>query len=274
MKNNEHNFDSDPENPFEQNGKNPFGLPMDYFSSFEDKLKKRLETEPELSEFPLLSKISKVNSFSTPDNYFSVSQNKLEHVVELTSYVSLQSIKHHTFNELDKDYAVALNKSLQYKIDLAEELKSYNFLYNLNKEKSFFVPDDYFENLSLRIKANIHEVKQTRVALIDKALDFIFGKRFALSFGFVVIVGFLVVFYKMSTSNVEPNDCQTLACLEKHEILNDKSINNLDEEQLMDLVDVNSLGEQLQNESLPIDTLQQEEFILDNVDTDQLLEEL
>lgn len=274
MKNNEHNFDNDPKFPFDENGKNPFGLPSDYFSSFEDKLKKRLENENELSEFPLLSSIAKINSFSTPDNYFSISQNKLEHAAELASYISLLSIKQQVFSELDKNYVDAFKESLQSKIELVEELKAYNVLYTLNKEKSFIVPDNYFEDLSLRIKDRIHVAKQANVSLLDNVLDFLFGKKFALSFGLVIVIGLSIFFYQISKSNVELNDCQTLACLEKHDILNDKSISNFDEEQLMDLVDVNSLGKQLQKETLATDSLQQEEFILDNVDTDQLLEEL
>jgi hypothetical protein len=45
---------------------------------------------------------------------------------------------------------------------------------------------------------------------------------------------------------MESGDCKTLACLERNEILNNtKEITNFDEDQLMDLVDVNSLNQQL-----------------------------
>jgi len=274
MKNNEHNFDEDPKFPFDENGKNPFGLPSDYFSLFEDKLKKRLEAENELSEFPILSAITKINAYSTPDNYFSLSQNKLEHAAELVSYVSLQSIKPTVFNGLDKDYVDSLKESLQTKIELTEELKAYKVLYNLDKEKSFIVPDNYFEDLPLRINDKVHSTEHSKVSLIDKALDFIFGKKLALSFGLIIVIGFSIFFYQISKNSVESINCQTLACLEKQDILNDRSISNFDEDQLMDLVDVNSLDKQLQSETIRTDSLQQEEFILDNVDTDQLLEEL
>lgn len=272
MKYNEHNFDSDPSLPFDQNGKKSFGLPSDYFSSFEDKLKKRLEAENELSEFPVLAAINKVNTFLVPDDYFSASQHKLEQAVELSSYTSLNSIKKYAFIDLEEDYAIYLKGALAHKIELAEELKPYETLYNLEKERAFMVPENYFENL--QIKDRIHTVKESRVSVVDRVLDFIFGRKVALAFGALVVIAFSVFIYGLSKENVEKSNCQTLACLEKQEILNDRSINTFDEDQLMDLVDINSLSKQLRNEMLETDSLQPEEYILDNVDTDQLLEEL
>ncbi len=273
MKNNEHNFDNEPNFPFDENGKNPFGMPLDYFASFEDKLKKKMELENELSEFPLLSSIQKTNAFQTPVDYFTKSENALEHALELVSFQKLQSIKTPDFADLETDYIRELNVSLVAKIELADELKSYSTLYALDKVNSFAVSDNYFEDLHLRVKERIYSEKHLSVSVFEKILDFVFGKKIAFSFGLALVISLSIYFYQDSKNSLMTNNCQTLACLEKQEILNDKSVNNFDEDQLMDLVNVKSLDKQLKAETSLTDTLQQE-FILNNINTDQLLEEL
>lgn len=273
MKNNEHNFDNEPNFPFDENGKNPFGMPLDYFASFEDKLKKKMELENELSEFPLLSSIQKTNAFQAPADYFTISENTLEHTLELVSFQKLQSIKTPDFADLETDYVKQLNTSLVAKIELADELKSYSTLYALDKVNSFAVSDNYFEDLHLKIKEKIHVEKHSSVSIFDTVIDFVFGKKIAFSFGLALVIGLSIYFYQDSKNSLMTNNCQTLACLEKQEILNDKSVNNFDEDQLMDLVNVKSLDKQLKAETSLTDTLQQE-FILNNINTDQLLEEL
>jgi hypothetical protein len=274
MKNNEHNFDKDPNLPFDENGKNPFGMPSDYFASFEDKLKKKMESENELSDFPLLSSTQKINSFKIPTNYFSKSENAIEQATELANYPELQSFQKPVFADLEADYIQQLNASIQDKVELVDELKAYSTLYALSKVHSFVVAENYFEVLPLRVKERIHVTRKPKASAIETVLDFIFGKKLALSFGLAAIICVSIYFYQSSKKGIELNNCQTLACLEKQDILNDKSINNFDDDQLMDLVNVKSLDKQLKFEVLPTDSLQQEEFILDNVNTDQLLEEL
>ena len=43
MENNDYNLNDEPNLPLDNNGKSPFGLPEDYFSKFEDNLKKKIE---------------------------------------------------------------------------------------------------------------------------------------------------------------------------------------------------------------------------------------
>ncbi|MDF2453280.1 MAG: hypothetical protein K0S26_2784, partial [Bacteroidota bacterium] len=219
---------------------------MDYFSKFEDKLKQRLELESELSEFPLLSAIEKSNAFVAPANYFESIENSLEHAAELAPYSRLQSVKPLVFNELEVEYKQHLQSAIYYKIELAEELKSYETLYSLDKVNAFFVSENYFETVGDQIKEKIFRAKETKVSVLDTLLDFIFGKTMAFSFGLTLIIGLALYFYQAPRNIMESGDCKTLACLERNEILNNtKEITNFDEDQLMDLVDVNSLNQQL-----------------------------
>jgi hypothetical protein len=246
MKNNDHNSNEEPNLPFDDNGKNPFGLPMDYFSKFEDKLKVRLELESELREFPLLSGIKKSNLFITPANYFESGENSLKHAVELVPFPKLQSLKPLLFTELDKEYVESLKSAIYNKIEVAEEIKSHERLYSLDKINAFSVSENYFETVGNQIKEKIFCSKETKVSIFDNVLDFVFGKTMAFSFGLTLIIGVAFYFYKAPQNIMESGDCKTLACLERNEILNNtKEITNFDEDQLMDLVDVNSLNQQL-----------------------------
>lgn len=246
MKNNDYNLNDEPNLPFDHNGKNPFGLPDGYFSTFEDKLKQKMELESELSEFPLLSSIQKTNVFIAPAGYFQSAENSLEHKTELTSYPNLQAIKTPVFADLTEEYKKELASSLNYKIELAEELKAYERLYNSDKLNVFSVPENYFDTVADRVKERIHAVNHNKASVLGAVFDFIFGKKLALSFSLLLIVGLAVYFNQPAESVIPAGDCKTLACLEKQEILNDhNAISNFDEDQLMELVDVNSLNKQL-----------------------------
>lgn len=267
MKDDKNNFDKEPNLPFDENGKNPFELPQDYFSSFEEKIKKRLEAENELAEFPLLSSIKKTNSFETPLNYFVTIESK----IELASYTKLQSLDKLVLKDLDEDYLNHLNSSVKRKVELIDELVSYRTLYAIDKVNSFITEENYFENVTSRIKERVLVSKQRNNSVLDSILDFIFGGKIAVAFSVVVIMLVSVYLYKVSQNAVSINNCETIACLEKNEILNEQSVVGFDEEQLMDLVDVKTLDKQLKMQT---DTIPNEEFILENVNTDQLLEEL
>jgi hypothetical protein len=243
MENNDYNLNDEPNLPLDDNDKNVFGLPSDYFASFEDKLRKKLESQEELNEFPILSSILKNNLFTTPVDYFATAENKLEAKTELSAYAQLQSIKPFVPVELDSEYTTHLQSAINYKVELAEELKEYKTLYALDKVNPFIASDAYFESIAERVKNKIYSVKETKATVLNSVLDFIFGKKMAFAFSIVFIISLSLYLYQSSEKPLEMGDCKTLACLERQEILNNnKVISNFDEEQLMDLVDVNKLN--------------------------------
>ena len=269
MKNNKHSND-EPNFPLDNNGKNPFGLPADYFSKFEDKLKQKMELENELSEFPLLSSIQKTNAFTAPAGYFQSAENNLEYKTELALYPKLEALEKPVFTELTEDYKEEFETALSYKMELVDELKAYTTLYNLDKVNAFSVPENYFDTVAGHVKENIHAVNNNRASVLDTVLDFIFGKKLVLSFGLLLIIGLSIYVNQPSEPITVTGDCKTLACLEKQEILNDnKVITNFDEEQLMDLVDVNSLNRQLNPNKQKTST-----GAMDSVPEEDLLDQL
>lgn len=272
-----HNDDNLPENPdlsFNEGKKRPFGMPADYFASFEEKLKEKMEMADELNAFPLLASLQKKNVFVFPTDYFLQTEQSLEHSTELVTYSHLQSIAKPLAEDLDEAYTKKLTTSLSYRISLVDELKPYQTLYAMDKTAVFSVTDDYFDTLAERVKAHIFSGDNTKQSVLDKVLDAVFGKRTAWAFGLALIIG-LAIYFKPEEESIQAgNDCKTLACLEKHEILDNKAMTSLDEDQLIDLVDVNSLGKQLNLEEERKDTLSGRKIRLRDVETEQLLDAL
>lgn len=275
MEHNDYNLnDEEPKLPLDPNGKNSFGMPSDYFASFEDKLRKKLESQEELNEFPMLSSIPKNNLFTTPADYFATAENALEVKAELSAYAKLQSVKPFVPAELDAEYVTHLQSAVNYKVELAEELKAYERLYAIDKVNPFIASDAYFESIAERVKDRIYAAKETKVSVLDSVLDLIFGKKMAFAFGIVFIVSLSLYFYKSSDKPLEMGDCKTLACLERQEILNNnKVISNFDEDQLMDLVDLNKLNEQLNSKTEKTNT-STDKLNMDSISDDDIMDEL
>lgn len=274
MKHHDDNLPEDPDFSFNKGEKRPFGLPSDYFSSFEEKLRKKLEVENELNDFPVLSSIQKEQVFATPEHYFNDAEHKLEYNAELAAYPALQNLSRPVVVALDEDYQKQLLESLSYKIELVDELKPYPTLYGLDKVNVFAVADVYFDSLAARVKERIYSENTERSSVWDRMWHVVFGGRTAWAFGLAFIIGLAFYFNQKTELITETSDCKTLACLERNEILNNKAINNFDEEQLMDLVDVNSLNKQLNLDMAKKDSLSAKEVILQDKDTEELMDAL
>ena len=274
MGNKDYNLNDDQDLPLDNIDKNSFGLPFDYFSSFENRLKQKLELQDELEQYSVLSAIQKNNAFAVPINYFKETEHTLEVKSELGLYTKLQSYKTFEYLQLSNDYINHLNSSVNYKIDLIDELKEYKILYSIDKVNSFIVSDTYYETLAERVKEKIHIFKETKISVLDSILNYIFGKKMAFAFGLVTIISFSVYFYESPKNPFEKLDCKTLACLERQEILNNtKVISNFDDEQLIDMVDVNKLHQQLKSEKKKI-TPSLNKINVDSISEDDLLDEL
>lgn len=274
MENNQHTHHDEPNLPQNATGKHPFGLPLDYFASFESKLAKKLELENELAEFPLLASLQKVNTFAFPPAYFELLPSSLEHTTELSTYPQLATIQQCKFPELDEDYKKQFDISLNYKIELADELKPYPALYAADKLNAFAVPQPYFEEVSARIKDQIYLQKEAHISLLNTIVGFIFGKRMALTFGIACMVGLVMYFNRTQLPTMGQGDCKTLACLEKQEILTTTAISNFDDDQLMDLVDLNSLNNQLSLEEQKKDSLLLNTSYPETIDMDEIFDDL
>ena len=273
MNTNEHNFNENQNAPFDKNGKASFGLPSNYFESFESKLRQKLELESELQEYALLSSIHKTNTFTLPKAYFSTLEAKIDFQTELVEFPKLQSIKPNLSFTVDSKYHESFKNNLITKIELTEELSHLSILNSITKQNLFLLPTDYFENLAGVIKEKINK---PTVSVLGNLFHFIFSKKMALSFSVVIIAFFSWLLYpKKITETINEGNCKTLACLEKQEILNNaKAISSFDEDQLIELVNIKKLDNQLKSNKKSDSKNTIADSFLNDSNLDEIIDEL
>jgi hypothetical protein len=273
MNNKQINSNDEPNLPFDKNERLSFGLPSQYFESFETKLNQKLEIENELNEFSVLSSIKKINTFSLPNNYFNSSKEKLELEAEFVEYKILKSLKSHLSFSNDLTYQEEFEINLLKKINYIDELKDFTVLFSIEKKNSFSYPELYFEHVSDLIKEKIHITKPSFIELL---IDIIFTKKVALSFSAIAIImlsWFLYTNHK--TENLIDSNCKTLACLEKQEILNHtKTISSFDDEQLIELVNLKKLNNQLNNHKNSDSEKSKTDSFINDSNFDEIIDEL
>jgi hypothetical protein len=176
MKNNDYNVNDESNLTSDSGDRNSFGLPADYFESFEEKLRIKIAQQDESLEFPLL--------FSIP------------------------------------------------------------------KTDTFIMPVDYFEGIAERVRKKNYSSQETKAPFLKALIDFIFVKNIRVAFGIVLVFSLSFFLYWSHEEPLEIGNCKTLACLETHEILsNTQIISNFDDDQLMELVDVNTLDDHLNSKA-------------------------
>jgi len=261
MSNNYNNQNEEENFSFDKDKKNPFSMPDDYFNSFANKMKIKLELEEELKEFSVLASIPKQNTFALPQNYFAKAEIKLEHSLELQSYAVLNTIKKPELKTEAQEYFELNTQKTVNAIEIVEELKPYATLYSLDKQKAFAIPADYFDAVADRVKEKYYSLSVEKTSVFQQVLAFIFKPKVALAYSLVLIIGVASFFYFNQTSTVI-GDCQTLACLEKKELLNEKNSTQFTEDDLYEMIDVDALDKQLNGETTPDNN---EDSLLENV---------
>ena len=249
---------------FGKDKKNPFAVPQGYFESLSAKVLNKIEVEEELKQYAVLSALTppqpsllrqmlRINSergpFIVPENYFIKNENLLEYRYELATFNALASIPKPVLKPLSEEYLDSLSAKILKQIEVADELKEYSMLSELQKEKVFVVAPDYFETIADKVKERYHSSKREKISVVEQVLSLLFKPKMAFAYSMVLIVGIGMFFFfnKPNTVTIpaETGDCKTLACLERKELLNDHTIQNLDEENLYDLVDADQLDKQL-----------------------------
>lgn len=247
MENNQ-DLDLNEENFLHGKGKeNPFHVPKDYFETLADRIQIKMECEEELKEFITLNEISKRSGFKTPENYFGSSENKLEYQFELSGLKNLSEIKKTALPLDNARYFEALDKKILDRKELNEELKGLTMLQGLEKKNNFAVEPDYFAGIADRIKGKYHAQPKKQTVVVQ-IWNLVSDPRLAIAASIILVAAVSAIWYaNQSTTIINSGDCKTLACLEKNELL--KEMTEFDEDNLYDLVDVESLDKQLSSDS-------------------------
>lgn len=281
MTENSNNQENEPGFPYDKHGKNPFSMPEGYFNAFSKKLNEKIELEEELKSFKILSSLKKESPFQTPEHYFETALSRTEYVQELVRFPVLSQISKPNRETEDALYFENLHDHILYRIELENELKEFKQLSQINKVSAYQIPVHYFDSLADQIKEKVHfKQNYVSISIWSKILNHIFGAKLAYAFSALLIAGLFSIWSLSDkhSANSSNSDCHTLACLDRHELLNDKNLQSLSEENLFEMVDVEKLNQQItkhikQNEK-ELNPAISEEYLLENVNTDQLLEEL
>ncbi len=277
------NQDNSPENnklAGRQGGENPFSLPENYFSSFSQKMMLKIELADELKEFKLLSAIDKKSPFVTPDHYFAQSSLSTEVKIELTPYEKLVELKKINSFITPESYFETSASQIENRIEWAEELNLYPALNTIERSNGFAVPQGYFETFSHTVREKIFAEKN-KTGIFDNVIHIVFSKRTAYALAAMLVLSLGLYIYN-AKEVVVSNDCNTLACLDRKDILKDNQLLPMDDESLMEMVNVENLSKNL-NESLDKDakgkdtetsSAEKEDYVIENVDVNDIVDEI
>lgn len=226
---------SDPKNSPQNNPKEQFHVPKGYFEKSGLRLFNKIDCIEELKDFPLLSNLKKENVFVTPDEYFQKSALQLELIEfeKLSGLSKLQvfDIPNHYFDQK----AGAIIDEL---LPLNNVSKYYSELNQISKANVFETPPNYFDARKERILNTLKEKKSAKIFHLS------FGQA-SMAAAAILIISLGFWFYPEQEKIVSPDDCDTLACIEKRELLQSKQIENLDDDELFELVNPAKLEQKL-----------------------------
>lgn len=247
---------------------NPFSMPDDYFNAFSKKMMFKIELAEELKEFKILSSIDKKSPFSTPLNYF-------ESKAELAEYSRLMSIRNKHVFAVPENYFYSSASSIINKLEVMDEVTSYPFIASVSKENSFTVPDMYFDKLSEQIVSGIKVMKQNGHGRI---MQLVFNRKTVYAIAAILVLSFGLYLYNSNADAVSA-DCNTLACLERNEIINQNHLINFDDDALTEIVNTEELSKninaKLKEEHLGDNEQQStEDYILENTDVNEITDEI
>lgn len=244
---------SDPEENFlpGYGKKNPFAVPGGYFENLSARIMEKIGYAEELGAFAILSELKDKRVFEVPADYFKSGENALEYRQELSEFEVLAKIGKPVLKE-DPDYFEAFGAKVTGGMEVAKELEEYPLLSALEKQDNFVVDPGYFDTVVGRVKERYH-AEAHRPRVLERLLAHILKPGVAFGYSFILIIGAGLIYY--TTGTVQPGisadngDCHTLACLEKREMLNERTVSEMNDDNLYEMVDVDALEKQLSSDS-------------------------
>jgi len=222
-----------------------FGLPGDYFPSSAQALQNRLLWLEEHRDYPALKMAWRKEGFEVPTDYFQGLEQRLE------------LLPQPTLKNLERKNPFALPEDVLSSEDLSTLVKLSSFAAS---ENAFTVPADYFEANQEDLKSLQAETGEAKVLSLPFRI-----LRFAAAAMLIISAGWW--FYTKEKPLLPAEDCGGLACVDRKEIIKDKSIELLDEEDLNDLVNPLELERSLTKKQVSPsdDSLSEEEEFLENL---------
>jgi hypothetical protein len=205
-----------------------FGLPENYFVNLHTSLQDKIEWLDEHKNYPALMTCKKTNGFITPDVYF---QSKADSF-ELLPYYLLNTCARSSGLELPQNYFETNAKDLSDKNEVESISGHFKMLAAIPKQNGFVVEQGYFEEKTLGLKSIV--LKEKRTANII----YLFKRKKAMqSIAAALVLSAGVWAYQQYQNLSSAEDCGTLACLDRKELLKNKHLEALESEELYELAD-------------------------------------
>jgi len=214
---------------------NQFDLPDGYFKGSKAGILNKIEWTQEHEAYPILAGLKGKSGFVVPENYFSAKAAELE-LLDLPFLAAHQ--KQNPFN-VPSDYFKNSVSSIQDKVNEADELNAYPLLNAQNKTNEFTTEPNYFEENKKKLLSINTEKTGAKILFLGRKTVW-----YAAAAVLTITVGLWIYnsFYKEQV--VIDEDCHTLACIEKRELLKFK-LENFDSDELMDMVNSDKLKRNL-----------------------------
>ncbi|MBL7921219.1 MAG: hypothetical protein JNJ40_12955 [Bacteroidia bacterium] len=249
---------------------NKFGMPEGYFKKSANSIMQKIEWIEEHKAYPNLSGLKKESGFVVPVYYFNKTENKLE-LIEFPTLNAIDKINNfktpaHYFES--SDFSYLLNEE--------SELESFEKLKSIEKKNNFKVEENYFKVSEEKIATVLlNEKKEARVIKLFSSKIW-----YAAAAVLTITLGLWIYnqYYKVETLQ----DCGTLACVDKFDLVKTKNLEALDNDELYELVDTKKLEEKLEAKPEKKSELKKEEksekkdldTSLKNVSEEDLLDEI
>ncbi|MDI9339569.1 MAG: hypothetical protein QM534_03280 [Sediminibacterium sp.] len=207
-----------------QDGKQGFSTPSDYFTSTSGNILNKLLWLEEHKAYPILSASKGKTGFVVPDGYFEGVTVK----TEMLPYQKLYEVHGKNGHFVLPD---------QY----FEQLPPVSpVLYGIEKVNPFEVPAGYFQKNEERLKPKGRVVS-------------LFPRRIQYSIAAIMVICLGIWLFQALSDKIDTEkDCGTLACVDKKEILESHDLQTADEDKLYDIVNVKALEEKLKEEKTPV----------------------
>ncbi len=205
-----------------QNNNEHFNVPDAYFQKSAKTILNKIEWEEEMKPFDLLKKLKEKNCFIVPENYFSHN----EFILENLDFGKLNAIPKINPFKIPQNYFVKNEGLISSILDVQANESGLHFI---QKENNFKIPKTYFKQNEIQLKNLLSEKKSAKIFNLSFS-------KVAFAAAAIIVISILFSIYSNYTE-VHPNeDCGTLACIEKRELLKSKQLENLEDDELYELV--------------------------------------
>ena len=262
---------------FKNNNKNneqsKFGLPDGYFQKSAQTIFNKIEWQEEHKAFANLLANKKKSGFVVPENYFT----KTEASLELLEFEKLNSCAKRNAFVVPNGYFEQASTTLSLTINERDslngnELLEFPTLVSLKKQNSFTVPANYFSENAQKLK----EVASTGSAT-NKVIN-LFSPKMWYSVAALLVIALGLWMYNSYYKLAPVNDCGTLACVDKIDLVKAKHLDNIETEDLYKLVNTKKLEENLASAGSDTEKTktnkEKNDTSLKSVSDDDLLDEL